>query len=460
MKFFVTYQQQHHPDKNMKQASSLSVDDYQYSFTNILNHTTSLKQFQKYLQVEYNEPPLQFLQSVTEMITQHRSGKAVNEKVNQIYESFFSQQSKYQVNLSATIMKEVSQHLEQYNQGTMVDVEYIFENAVLSVSGNLENDSFVRFIRSDMWKKFVRKNFKSDQEMEKIAIHRSKLKQIKYTLKDLERGVITGFDIHFTRHMMRDGLLWDLVYTSKGSKYKYFDSLMMFNTNTPLLDEEGEAKFGKLRVFKVTTTLKVSAKEAFEVYSCRQDQIVGESEMFTYFSVSNPDNSSVTTEENIQLYTGLFQLGYNVGWMFRRREMNNCVVAIHIPAHKGYYVIGKPAPRDLVMQGELLNPSAEKGNYIHMHVYSWMMFEEIDEQSCRFIFLSAGNLGGKLAMKDDKLNRYIAMKAGIMAMKKTCKNLSKQIDWYFTNNKPKMDDPAKYIQLLELNSDTGNMFQY
>jgi hypothetical protein len=60
----------------------------------------------------------------------------------------------------------------------------IFQGAIHSVLENLEKDAFVRFVRLESWKKYVKKNFNSKTEIDKIAIHRSQLKQVQVTRED------------------------------------------------------------------------------------------------------------------------------------------------------------------------------------------------------------------------------------------------------------------------------------
>ncbi|KAG2386695.1 hypothetical protein C9374_002439 [Naegleria lovaniensis] len=168
---------------NNLSPSNLSLEEsipmYKFRIEAIFDHESAREAFRLYLQQSLNEEPFLFYEAV-EKYQKTRLDKNRANMANEIMSSFINVNSKYELNLSMTIRNEIMKNWKQIseqnelkimsqssgkmNNGAMDDLIScpvdLFSKAQDVIFTELKDDNFPRFVNSENFKKFVKKEMK------------------------------------------------------------------------------------------------------------------------------------------------------------------------------------------------------------------------------------------------------------------------------------------------------------
>jgi hypothetical protein len=437
------------------------INEYQMVFNRILSNPSTRQQLKQYMIKERNSEALEFwehCQLLLEQQQQQVSKETLNYKVETIYDNFFSTTSKQQINVSASIVKAVREAINTFKECTEYnekDAFQVFSFALSSVLMSLEKDVFVRFVRSDCWLKYVKKNFKSNTEIEKIAIHKSQLKQMVYSCSDEERDYLTEQDLHMGLSLRRDGIDWKLIYSAKNVG-KYVESILIFKTRLQITDDECVEKYGKLKTYKWVINFNCSAHDQFKVMFSSQKHkeiyMLKETynQMYDVTADNNGDNTDTEPEDNklnAILYRHVTKLGLP---LCKDREAFFCDTGVYLPSDQTYIECMKTVPKDKFYR-QVPNEK-EEFDKIVMRSYAWSIVENLSDNKSQYVNIISTNLCGSFT-KENRITAWGSDSAVKQLLPKFGKNYESAMNWYIDNNRPDVGDEYKRFSLLEKNKD-------
>jgi hypothetical protein len=431
-------------------------DDYQFQFDKLLHNETTRAVMKRYMKEERNVEAMEFWEKYQELITYYtnRSREDLITIVNHIYVQFFTTSSKYEVNVSAKTKREVTLAKDEFVQNELLlfaDAVQIFQIANTSLLNSMERDVFVRFVRSQMWIKFVSKNYKSESDLDQIAIHKSQLKQMYLSSEDEERPYCTLRDVLMGFNLRRDGIDWKLFYTKKFNM-KYTQSVMMFNTRLTFIDEECEQKHGDLRTIKIVTRVNCSAQTLIKVLFSKQKHKyifnLKDGDGYQVTSV-HVDNNNEVNQLDIKL-NGTATIHFpNLGIPFASpRETFFSHTTCYIPQNEAYFEIMKPMPKDLIY--DKFPDATSSNNHVLMRTYSWNILENMGDNQCEYCQVLGVGMGGML-QKDSKLGRWALKNSSKKIFSQTAMKIDDALCWYFENGEPDVGDEFKRFELIDRN---------
>jgi hypothetical protein len=418
---------------------AVNIDEYQYQFDKVMANETTRACFMKYLKQEYNDEPLLFWEDCKTL--QNTSSIAdtfsLLEQVNTIYNTYIRRGGKKELNISSPVLKQVTDHINVVVSSGQEAYE-LFQPALLSVVDSLERDSFARFIRSDMWIQYVRKlHTKSVEDMDKVAIHKSQLKQMTYSIKDMERPYINEYDLKFALHMSRDGMLWECIKEFSPSKYKYVKKMTAYNGHLTILDDETKKAYsGKFFMSKVNFIIKYDAKTLFLLLHSKEQHDTVFGSVVEHTNMSERDVSDTAFEENA-LHTRNVSMNFVVNVpLFNGRVAYGCTTSIEVD--NTYIFIAKPTLKQYIQFTEQEPEPSKK--IVTACLFCWTICEAIDDNTCRLTIISAVDPGGLLSNNNSLIGRWTAAKS----LKKLSKNYAagseKALRWYEENGRPPLND--------------------
>jgi hypothetical protein len=441
------------------------IDDYQFLLLQVLNQPKSRQQLHNFLKKEHNEEPLLFITSCQQLLEISTSELLV-EKMNEIRDTFIVESARKQVNLPATIVRTVVERIKQEqenNESSSSSIQSqsaynVFQPAIQSILITMEKDSFVRFVRNEEWKQYCRRSLRLD-DIERIAIHKSQVKQMKYSVYDLERPYMIAKDLKMALHMFRDGLLWELLYSiQKKKKFKYIESVMALRGRLNIMEDEAQDKYGYHMVNKVVITLNCSAKEAFEI--CQSDEYhpvifgIVEAKMKKLKEDVIEEAISVTAAEDTRLTGCIFGTNVDIGLPLARiRDMSAIASAFYLPSNGAYYALSKPTKKEYVWEGQNQTDPYNGRRRTCMYVCSWDAWEVISDNQCRFTIAMANNPGGKLSpsQTENKFTKWMYDQVVIGYAKKLVNGFEKALrDYFDKKNRPPIPE-SMFVQIANDN---------
>jgi hypothetical protein len=439
---------------------SFSIFDYYFLFDKVLKYNQTRDELRKYMKnVERNDELLSFYESCLELPSQSDQTK-IHQMVKEIYDKFIDRNSRYNINVSAEVVKKVSNEvtlfLDDKERGKEEAIK-LFKPALDSILNSLENDVFVRFIRSNDWIKYVKRKYKNEDEIEQIAVHKSQRKQMLLTIEDEDRLMITWRDILIAQNIMRDGVGWKLKYSTRPD-LKYVDTAMYLKAKLKVTDGELE-KRGVLDITKRVIVYNVSAKDLFHAMHAgeKQEELVGDPNLIKSTRIVKnttkiEDNSA---PEDIELNSKHYSLSLKVPLpLAKNRRMSVCQSSIYLPKTGRYVIMFKPMP-DGVLPVE---PS--QMNDVIMRLYLWTIIEPIDESKCRNILITACDLAGNFKYSDSSFSKWFNSKVNISFLKDQLRRYDKVLTWYIDeNNRPEVRDDTKTFELTAMNKLIANMVE-
>jgi hypothetical protein len=437
------------------------LTEYQMVFSKVFHNPTTRQQLKQYMTKEHNSEALEFWEQCQSLLVEHTASKeALNNKVVTIYDTFFSRTSKQQINVSADIVKRVREAMDRFKESTDFkeeDAYKVFSTAISSVLTSIEKDVFVRFIRSDQWLKYIKKHYKTESDMEKIAIHKSQLKQMEYGCFDEERDFIMEKDLQMGVSLRRDGIDWKLLH-SESKIGKYVDSLMIFETRLQITDDQCIEKYGKTKTHKFVINFNCSAEDLFNVMfsSQKHKEIFEMKETYNQFCDIAADNSSSgkspgDTQLNALMYRHVTSIGLP---LCKHRESFFIASSAYIPSSQTLIECMKPVAKDTFYK-HLSNETPEDDK-VRMRVYAWTIVESRGDK-CQYINVMSSSMGGSFT-KENKISSWATKTAVKLLLPKIGRNFDKACNWYFESDKPDVGDEYRRFALLERNKDlAGNI---
>lgn len=152
-------------------TSNLSLEDYislyKFRIEAIFDHEQAREAFRHHLQQSLNEEPFLFYEAV-EKYQKTRLEKNRANMANEIMSNFIQVNSKYELNLSMTIRNEIMKNWKQISEKNDLRAfdDFIscptdlFNKAQDVIFTELRDDNFPRFIHSENFKKFIKKEMK------------------------------------------------------------------------------------------------------------------------------------------------------------------------------------------------------------------------------------------------------------------------------------------------------------
>jgi len=374
----------------------------------------------------------------------------------------------------------------------------IFQSALSSILRTLEKDSFVRFVRSESWLEFVRKQYKQS-ELEKIATHKSQLKQMVYNIKDEERAFISSKDVAMAKNLARDGVQWELFHNER-VEGKYVKSFMLFLGQLRVTDAQTDSKYGKMKLLKVFFNMDCSASDLHHLMNSTEKHamifsleteyadmfLLAPREDMDIFGKTKDKKRECGEIDDIGEDDDLQTIGDNDNMEandpledeVRNQEMFHSILLNHttqiaLPfvknrisyfssssvydsSSKTYYELNKPVIRskyfDLVGRPE---PQNEK--VVTMRNYSWTMIETVEENKCYVNNMIASNMGGRLD-SDSALSMWTFKKVCKGVMGKIARNYNSALEWYVEAGKPKLGDGFKRFETRENNQPIADKY--
>jgi uncharacterized protein YlbG (UPF0298 family) len=430
-------------------AIKMRLEDYQYLFDNILSTASTRKQLMEFMVKTRNEELLLFYEACSDLLQQSKDKSQLNTQVQSIYDKFIAKQSKYQINISAGIVNKLEQSMNEFlssNTMDQTDAMNVYKEALNSVLNVIENDTFVRFVRLDAWKKYVKNNYRSRTEMEKIAVHKSQLKQILVTCEDEERPYMTVKDLVIAKSLQRDGIQWDLFHEAK-FKGKYVDSLMIFKSNLKIQDEECERKYGKLKTIKAVYTFNCSAIDVLltQFSEEKNEAIFGSSAVLKFQKPSTVENTSDVV--NLTSCLELLNIDFKVPLVSNRYQFN-CATVVEVDSL--LYCLVKPVPEEYILK----EYNDTIGKYVTMRNYIWQIYEDTGEGKCRYTMVLGTTMGGKMD-REDSISNWINKISYGKILHGIGKNFEPALSWYIESGRPTLGDRTGKYASLESNIDNG-----
>jgi hypothetical protein len=439
----------------MPSVKRVKLDEYQYQFHKVMTNDLTRAHFMKHLVQEYNVEPLLFWEDCKALQnTITNDTNQLIEQVDTIYNLYISRGGKRELNISSIVLKKVSDSVNNVVTSGQEAYE-LFQPAIVSVLDTLEKDTFSRFVRTSTWKAYVKKYYSKDAlEMDKVAIHRSQLKQMTYSLSDINRPYINEYDLRFALHMSRDGLLWESIQEKNYTKYKYVKSSMVYKGHLTIFDEEAKEVYpAKFHISKVSFIINnCDAKTLFELIHSKEHYNTAYGTVVTHTNVSHADIGQVPEHESA-LHSLLLMCHMKVDVPFAKERISYNVSTV-VQLGDIYVLLMKQTIRQNI-QYTKEEPEPVPKTYSRSVMYCWTIAEAIDDHSCRITTISAMDPGGKLS---NNSNNMIIEMSTSYALKSLCKKYTsgfeKALKWYEENNRPPLSDTTlAALELLEKNAD-------
>ncbi len=105
--------------------------------------------FREFLKDSFSSENLAFIveiENYKDLWNQGASAEAITERANQIYNKYFSTKSKYELNVSGSLVEELKEKMKAPST-------IIFNRVQQSIFKLVETDSFPRFLKSEEFKK-------------------------------------------------------------------------------------------------------------------------------------------------------------------------------------------------------------------------------------------------------------------------------------------------------------------
>jgi hypothetical protein len=231
----------------IKTLNKSDTYDYVFNMEHVFTDTGMKKLFTEFLKSEYNYEPYEFLLEVKKLESLTSEAERVKQALY-IYKNFIGETCSKQVNLCSIIVKELSSHFEESQQSMnenewKISLSYkeLFKHAAKAIEFQLLRDSFVRFVRSDKWVRYVEK--KGSEYLNKVAVLKMAHK-LSYRDEDFVEYIVEDKDIDFFKELEKDSLNWKLI----GSKFisKSEGSIHAFRMKSDYFPEVSFYKGSKL----------------------------------------------------------------------------------------------------------------------------------------------------------------------------------------------------------------------
>ncbi len=284
--------------------NKLRYEDYQYIFTKILNHPKSLEKLMQHMVNEHNEESLQFYVQCLEFDTFVGPTEKLLSLIRFTYDSYVDPKGKRPLNLSSAVVETITRRLSQFEQlnveqQTPANAKQIFIHGITCALYTIENDTFPRFVRSELWLNWVKRTFLTEADLNTVAIHKSQLRQELVSSYDEERMIMTGKDLDLVRNLTRDGVDWKLRYEKVFKDRKIVRSVSEYSSSLNILDSECEEKHGTIWTSKTVWSFNCSAKDVFEVLFSQERY----SDVFVFSHVQDGKSTILKVEDMLDPMT-------------------------------------------------------------------------------------------------------------------------------------------------------------
>jgi hypothetical protein len=292
--------------------------------------------------------------------------------------------------------------------------------------------------------------------MDKIGIHKSQLKQMTYSIHDMDRGYITEYDLKFALNMNRDGLYWEHLKQLNLKKYKYIKSANVYIGHLTVLDEKALKVYsGKFFISKISCIINCDAKSLFSLVHSKEHYNTAYGSAATKVHISEADISNVPSSENA-VYTRNILNDMKIDVPFTRRR-NFCCSHSAIASDKTYIFIGKPTKKENMP----LTQEEDKftTNSITATMFIWTITEVIDDNTCRVSVMNIADPGGRLSNNKSKLTKWGNTRSLLQVSKKIVSGFDKALRWYEDNGRPTLTSGFLGVEdMITKNTDIAKHF--
>jgi hypothetical protein len=203
-----------------KRLSSSNINDYKFRIEAVFDNDEARHAFQEYLTTTCTVEPLLFYIQV-EQYTKLRLDSNRFDKAKEIVDQFIRPSSTHELNLSAELRNTTLQEFDKIERQQQLSPDdfscsaSLFDSVQSACFLELREDSFPRFIRSEYFKKFIKREQKKDSRyLSKIGTTSPSLSTDRTSgsfigINDLlvlgsSEPYITDEDVHRARHLVEE----------------------------------------------------------------------------------------------------------------------------------------------------------------------------------------------------------------------------------------------------------------
>ncbi|KAL0482957.1 hypothetical protein AKO1_014105 [Acrasis kona] len=366
------------------------LSPYEFTFECIYDNEETRLLFQKYLKKIHNEAPNNFLIEI-EKFSNLMSPKTRHVAATKIMTTYIRDGAKEQINLGFAVRQKI---IKSYNETTDQECsKNLFDELRIFVYVELKQDCFQGFITHNIFTKFVKKKVKNDPEFLKSISTVKKRIDIETpsesedvifdtnsqlgVLYDPEMMEVTDEDFLRVNRDIADREMWKAVFRS--------EERAVFVSKNPFYN----GKRGLKKMYE-TGIIPFSAKEAFNAYTDAQHILLIEKEIAKITTVDYQE------QDRHALVVLRFQ--YKLPFPLSNRDF--CLLHSAKRDSNGTYSM---------IRKSILHPDCPVDkNYVRAVATGGIVFEKIDENTCRYSQTYYADYGGWLTAS--MFNKIVEMR--------------------------------------------------
>lgn len=347
--------------------------EYTFDYAALIKSEQGRELFAQHCKNEFNLENFEFVVAVEDLQAtviafadwkqNAEQARAVQDKVQAIFEQFVQNGGKKEVNLSGGIRKDLLAKLEQAKTDLTILPE-VYNKAYYATTILLANDVFARFVRAPLFTQFVEKA--SSSTIAKLGgIHMSALPEMMLHEKHFESEILSVDDMHMMTHMGKDFYHWDCISSNPKS------NCQVFVGNKSFVSKSAINKYGELKMAKLVCYLQnVSAKEIANLI-CSSDYFTTTFESFDNIQVLEHFSGTKSSPSY-----SVFRAEMGMGPLFQKREFVLTYSLVYYASQKAY----------LFMLRSCEHPKAyHDKKCTRGYAFTGFFIQDVDEQTCRFM---------------------------------------------------------------------------
>ncbi|KAL9657398.1 hypothetical protein ABK040_014386 [Willaertia magna] len=322
----------------MPRKGSFDPNDYLLEYDEAMKDSCFREIFHQFLKIGHSEEPILFLNDLENYKNCYNENKKDVNKIfnlaNNIIHTYLKEESVKQINLGGNNIVKMLNDWHNIEIETDVDKKIellhpfkLFEDVSFNVNLDLKLDQLPRFLRSEMYTKFMKE--KGEKYVQTIATDISNGYQVdfKYKPKDFTSPILTDKDVYFAYQLFEDTPDWELIYDSFKKNQKLFTQAFISHTNYV---------FGNSKGFKLTKFVMHFPYSRDEVFKCFSDKKlrmeIDDNLVDLCLEKYFPPNTIIKDQQSSSLGIQVLSVGLNLHMAFlKNRDLPHVTANIYDP---------------------------------------------------------------------------------------------------------------------------------
>jgi hypothetical protein len=359
-----------------KRGSRLSIrkEDFIVLFEASLKNKNIGSAFFEFLKSEFNEEPWIFLDEV-QQLKEMKDETKILKRINQLYETFIEEKSKYELNISSTTRENLKKIISHESKKWTLETNpsEIFDEVVETMIGQLRHDSWKRFYRSKYCEEIILKYHDDSSICSPLTTL-----QYFYEPEYFENVDILDSDFDFGKTLLEDNYNWELV----GSKAEYqvnsYFTTLKFLPNLPNAENIGAMKYQCVLPFSMHQCLIGIFAKSFSLKSEPTLYSVTTQKYLSFDDLSK-EYEERGMQSNLSKYPRGIACTRGLTWFpfpLNTRQASNSVSFTYNSKTKTFFAVYKSHSNDFKDFGKKkkMKLPNRSGKIIEMEVYSIFSF--------------------------------------------------------------------------------------